>query len=326
MATIRDVAKLAGVSVSTVSRVLNGGVVSPDTEARVNAAMKTLNYRPNRLAQGLVRQKTMIIGLIIPDITNPFFPAVARGVEDAAGAREYGVLLCNADWDEAKERFYLRRLEEQRVDGLVFAGPKLSTSVLAELPVPVVLIDRSYEGMDTVWTDNFDGARQAVSHLVSQGCSRIAHIAGPDSSPSARERLKGYQHALRECGREEDWVYIQEGDFREQSGYRAMKTLLALRRPPDGVFAANDLMAVGALRALEEAGVRVPGEVALIGFDGIALTEATRPRLSTVVQPAYELGRRAAELLFRRLEGDASPPEEVLLAAELAVRESSRRR
>lgn len=328
MPTIYEIAKLAGVSPATVSRALNGtGYVRAEVRERIRAIADSMDYHPNSLARGLLNKRTYTLGLVVPDITNPFFPAVARGVEDVAHTNGYGVILCNTDGNLQKEAKYLKMLRTKRVDGVVFTTSRVQASHVQDLlnaGVPVVLADRRLDVMcDSVSADNVDGAYQAVAHLLSLGHTRVAMITGPANLTTAQERLEGYKQALCEHGIAFSPRLVLEGDFRQESGYRLARDLLKIDPRPTAVFAANDLMAVGVLMSLEEQGIRVPEDMALVGYDDVVLSRVTRPRLTTVAQPKYEMGAIACELLISRISHPEKEPEKVLLKPRLVVRESS---
>ncbi|MBC9784623.1 LacI family DNA-binding transcriptional regulator [Heliobacterium chlorum] len=331
MATIKDVAKLAGVSVSTVSRVLNGsGYVDKTTEERVLSSIRSLNYQPNRIARSLVTRKTKTIGLILPDITNPFFPEVVRGAEDEAHKRGYNIILCNSDWDEEKEQVYLSVLQQQCVDGVILVGTKLSESYLVSIAAtfpPIVVIDRTIAlDMHSISSNNIQGAYAATGHLLAQGCRIIGHISGPEQSVSARQRMQGYRQALDEAGIPFLPELVVGGDYRMTTGKAAAAELL--RRSPqlEGIFCANDLMAIGALEQLREASFRVPRDVAVVGYDGIAMSRYVYPPLTTVVQPTYRMGERAIQLLFDSIERNQPEFQHIELEPLLEIRKSSTRR
>lgn len=331
MATIKDVAKLAGVSVSTVSRVLNtSGYVEKNTEEKVIEAIKQLNYKPSQIARGLVSKKTKTFGLVLPDITNPFFPELARGAEDEAGKQGYNIMLCNSDWDVGKERMYLNLLSEKRVDGIILVGSRIHDQYLTswvDVEAPVVLLDRNSElDIHSICTNNTLGSYLATKHLLDQGYRRIAHIAGATSSPSAQQRLAGYQKALEEYGFSIDMTLVTEGDYRMSGGSTGMRRLLSLKNVPDAVFCGNDLMAVGALEVLQEAGLKVPTDIGLVGYDGIALSKYVYPKLTTVLQPTYEMGVMAVQLIIESLSDNEVLFRHLELDPILKIRDSSLRR
>ncbi|WP_167758850.1 LacI family DNA-binding transcriptional regulator [Thermaerobacter sp. FW80] len=328
-ATIRDVAQRAGVSQSTVSRVINErGYVSDQTRRRVLEAARALNFRPNFLARSLVQKSTRTLGLVIPDITNPFFPAIVRGVEDAAARAGYTVLLTHTDDDPHREAEAVVQLRERWVDGMIIAPQAYQTSHLHDLVhsgVPTVFIDRVPPrlNVDAVSSDNEHGAWLAVRHLVELGHRCIAHVAGPKTSPTAQARLRGYQRALAEAGISFKRDLVFEGGFRFEGGVYAAKQLLNRRPRPTAVFAANDLMALGVLHATTEAGVEVPHELAVVGFDDILPAVLVSPPLTTVAQNSYDLGARAVELLLDRISGRwQGPGRHVIVSPRLVVRGS----
>lgn len=330
-ATIRVVAAAARVSPATVSRVLNGRTdVNGELRTRVLAAVSELGYRPNGAARSLRTRATLVLGIIISDITNPFFTAMVRGVEDVAQQAGYSVILANADEDLAKEMRYLEVAVAEQMAGIVLS-PASSTQtrldILTERKVPVVTIDRRIRGgqFDTVTINNRRVAQQATAHLIEQGCRRIGFVAGPSITTTARDRLAGYTAAMQAAGRTIDPSLIAAADFRIDGGYDATRKLLALRRRPDGLLVSNNLMTVGALDALSEAELETPRDIAFVGFDEVSWALGKRARVTAVQQPTYDIGRRAAELLLARIRGDTAPPRRVVLPAELIVRRSSQR-
>lgn len=330
MATIKDVARLAGVSTTTVSHVINETrYVSDELRARVLAAMEELNYRPNVLARGLRRGETKTIGLVVPDNSNPFFAEVTRIVEDIGFENGYSVILCNSDGNLEKEAAYVNVLIAKQVDGVIFiaAGSKYEhLHELATAGIPVVVADRDIPQTlaDVVLVDNEQGGYDATRYLLSLGHRRIACIAGPsDLTPSA-DRVHGYRRALGEFGVPIEEKWIVPGDFRYQGGEAAIAELLRLDEPPSAVFACNDVMAIGALRAVRSAGLQVPGDVSIVGFDDIPLASAVSPALTTVAQPIVELATLAAQLLMSRIQSDQQdgPKQRIVLDTELIVRGS----
>ncbi|NRQ30266.1 LacI family DNA-binding transcriptional regulator [Nonomuraea sp. NN258] len=323
MPTIYDVARQAGVSAATVSRVLNGRQsVDPDMVARVLAAVRELGYRPNAVARNLRRSRTTLWAVIISDIGNPFFTATVRGIEDVAQQAGYSVVLCNSDENPAKEETYVAAALSEQMAGVIIAsaGSGKAAKALLESSIPVVAIDRKLPRgeVDTVVVDNEAGAREATEHLLGAGYRRVACITGPEGVSTADLRLRGYASAMP------GEPLVVRADFREQGGYDAMSALLSGPDRPDAVFVANNLMAVGALRCLAEHDVNVPGEMGLVGFDDIPWADLVRPSLTTVAQPTYELGRMAARLLVDRIASPSGKPSTVVLPAELHARQSSR--
>ncbi len=329
--TIRMVAQTAGVSPATVSRVLNGNSeVNGDLRERVQAAVRELNYRPNGAARSLRTRATMVLGIIISDITNPFFTAMVRGLEDAAQAAGYSVILANADEDVDKEARYIEVAAAEQMAGVVLspaAAGQPRLSVLAERNIPVVTIDRRIRGarFDSVTINNRQLAREATEHLIAQSCKRIGFVAGPDVTITGRDRLAGYRAALAGAGRQVDPELIRVANYRADGGFEATRDLIGMRRGPDALIVSNNLMTIGALDALDAAGVKVPGDLAFVGFDDVTWALGHRSRITSVVQPTYDIGRCAGELLLARIRGDKRPPQRVVLPAELVVRESSQR-
>lgn len=326
MVTIKEVAQLAGVSTSTVSRALSGRIpVDAETKNKVLAAVEKLGYRPNALAKGLKEGKTNTIGLIIPNIRNPIFPAVARGVEDVARKNGYTVILCNTDENLEVELDYLDKLQKRWVDGLIFATAKEESGHILKLRAqgfPVVLLVRKMkDSIDAVVADNYGGGYKAACHLVEKGCTRIAVINGSMEIDLYRERLEGFKDALRDRGilLEEGLVITGIADNRD--GYEAMLSLLDKPGEIDGVFAANDSKAIGAVKAVRDRGIKVPGSIKIIGFDGLEASEIIEPPLTTIVQPTYHMGARAAQRLIKLMDagGEEEPLVEVL-EVELAQR------
>ncbi|MDB6001295.1 MAG: LacI family transcriptional regulator [Rhizobacter sp.] len=328
MSTIRDVALLAGVSITTVSHVVNNTRrVSADRSARVQAAIAQLGYQPNAVARSLRVNETRMFGMIVPDNSNPYFAEIARSIEDASFEFGYSVILCNSDEDAFKERAYLELLVEKRVDGIAFVATGNHADgldAIAARGLPVVLVDRDVDSdaWDSVLVHNYKGGREAVAHLIQLGHRHIGCISGPRGLGPSGERVRGYRAALRAADIAADPARIVEGDFHAEGGYHSMRELL--RRDPaiSAVFACNDMMAVGALRALGEQGLRTPQDVALVGFDDIALASYTQPALTTIAQPYQEIGRRVTQLLVDRANGGTAAPERIRLEPRLVVRAS----
>ncbi|QPP08186.1 LacI family transcriptional regulator [Streptomyces bathyalis] len=329
MATISDVARTAGVSPATVSRVFNGGRVTAERAERVRKAAADLGFSPNRVARSLRMQRASVIGLLIPDIENPFFTSLARGVEDAAQRTNLSVVLCNTDEDVEKEHRYLDiALAEQMAGVIVAAASRRRTdlSALATRGMPVVAVDRRPRAaeVDAVMVDNQHGGEDATAHLLERGYARVACITGPAGASTSEDRLAGYRAAMHEAGFPDEWTraHTRHADFRVDGGYAAMRELLALRTPPDAVFVANNLMTVGALQALREAGVEPPG-FGILSFGDVPWASLVRPPLTTVQLPAYDMGASAAALLQDRLAGSDKPLQTVVLRTVLQPREST---
>ncbi|HEV3420577.1 MAG TPA: LacI family DNA-binding transcriptional regulator [Candidatus Acidoferrum sp.] len=327
-ASIYDVARESGVSVFTVSAVVNNkSHVGKGLRERVEAAIRKLNYRPNLIARSLANQRTHTIGMIVPDIGNPFFPLVVRGAEDAAQKHGYNLLLCNSDDSLDKEEKAIELLLSKRVDGILLtkaAGdfrPQLR-QMIKEVDTPFVLVMRTYPKLtkDAVLTDDYHGAYEAVSHLARAGRKRIALISGPLKVSNAKERWQGFHDALKAEGLPYEEDLVIEGDYRLESGFRAGHSLFSRR--PDGIYVANHLMTIGLLQAAEEMGLRCPEDFGLVSFDDYPWLGIFRPRLTTVELPKHQLGTEAAELLIKRITGDDSKPVVRKLQPELRIRES----
>jgi LacI family transcriptional regulator len=332
MTTIRDVAKLAGVAPTTVSRVMNNsGYVSAATRQRVEAAAAELHFEPNLLASGLKSRRTRTIALVLTDITNPFWTSVARAVEDEASSEGYTVIFCNTDEDDTKQDQYLSMLVQRRVDGVLLVPASNSGKTVQKLQaqgVHVVVLDRQVEGVDVdiVRGDSVQGAHALMSHLLSLGHRRVGMLAGPTDVSAARDRVRGYRLALAEAKLDVDETLVRYGRFTVESGDTMTRELLTLVPRPTALFAANNFIAVGAMRALHNAGLRVPDDMSLVAFDDLPDTYMQAPILTVAVQPTYELGTVAAKLLLDRLKREAPRrPTDVLLATELIVRASTRR-
>jgi len=327
--TIFDVARKSGVSTATVSRVLNGNKqVDPELAAKVVGAARELNYRPNRVARSLRLRHNRVLALVISDIrTGPFFADMVRGVEDGAHEAGYPMFLCNADEDPEKEAGYLQLAVAENVAGVILtpSGPGTDLRPLRDAGIQVVLADRKLPGnqADTVVGDNLSGATEAVSHLITNGYRRIACITGPLAATTSAERLLGYRMALQQAGITLDDSLVCVADFREAGGQRAMQELLRQKRPAEAVFIGNNRMAAGALQAIEEAKKTIPDEIAVIGFDEMSWAPLLRTALTTVSQPAYDLGYESARLLLNRLNGYSGSVRTVVLPTQLNIRASS---
>ncbi len=329
MTTISDVAKRAGVSPVTVSRVINDlGNVSPATRARVGAAIQELGYVPSGVAQSLRSKRTRSLALIVPDIQNSFWTTVARGVEDAAQSKGYSVFLCNTDENPAKQRRYLEVVIGQRVDGVIIAPYDSDAANLAPLrdrEIATVVIDRHIEGWDadTVNSDSIAGARALTQHLLGLGHQRIAIITGPATTTTAADRVRGYRLALNEAGLTPDEQLIKYGEFRSAVGERLTHEVLDAGLAPTAIFAANNVIAIGVIAALEKRGLRVPHDIAVVCFDDLPNTSLLFPFFTVAAQPVYEVGVNAAQLLFSRLEAEAPlRPRHVVLPTRLVIRHS----
>ena len=324
--TLEMVAKRAGVSPSTVSRILNGtAVVSEAKRQAVMDATQALGFVPNPLARGLAGGKTFSIGVVTQAIDSPFYGAALRGIEDALDPAGYSPLFMSAHWDPAAEARCLDVLRSRRVDGIVVLMPRLSDGALEACAqaLPMVVTGRDLRGpqLYSLNFDNFNGGRMATEHLIAQGHRQIAFIAGADEHPDAAERMRGYRYALAEAKIAFDPRLVVPGQYHEVSGLEAAKTLVQQGLPFTAIFAANDQMASGAALGLFQSGLRVPHDVALVGFDDLPTSMYATPPLSTIQQPAYDLGRLAAAAMLELLAGNT--PTEQLPAPALLVRASS---
>lgn len=325
MATIKDVANEAEVSVATVSRVLNNvGYVNLETRKRVEMAISKLNYKPNAVARSLFKKQSKTIALIVPDIKNPFFPEIARAIEDVMNRKEYTLILCNSDEQVEKEKKYLEVMRQKYVDGVIIVTNTLKPRHLEGNGIPIVALDRPIgDDIPSVSVNNFEGARKAVQYLKGIGCKKIAHIRGPENIINADERLKGY---IAEVGNE-SWFkndYIVSGNFNVVRTTQVTKKLLLEHPDVDGIFAGNDYMAVGVIKAAVEMGLRVPEDLSVIGYDGIQLCQLTSPEITTIAQPIYKMGYAAAELLLDMIEGRQVEKMHQQFEVRLIERQSTR--
>ncbi|MBS1862139.1 MAG: LacI family DNA-binding transcriptional regulator [Actinobacteria bacterium] len=323
-----DVARRAGVSTATVSRALSGPAssVRGETRDRVLRAVEEIGYVPDRLARNLRRRSAQIFALVVSDIGNPFFTAVARGFEDGARAADHSVIIADTDEIPAVESRRLLELVAEGVAGIVLASTGTTSEGLEQAVrarIPVVALDRRIDaGFDTVACDGARGAAEAVGALIAAGRRRIALIGGPEAISSMADRRDGYERALREHGIAVDPELVVHGDMREASGHDATAALLASARPPGAVFVANNLMAMGALRAIFASGRRIPDDLAIACFDDFAASELIPPGIAAVAQPTYRLGAGAAELLVRRIAEPGAPVREIVLPGRLIERPS----
>ncbi len=337
--TLHDLAKQCGVSTATVSAVVNGAEwVSEATRARVQLAVDEMGYHPNQLARGLKRRQGHAVGVIVSDLTNPFFTEVVRGLSHALLASGRTLSLCDSNHRLDLGSANLRMLIEAQIAGLVLIGDSvpeksLRAFALARSRIPVIAIERDYHvpEVSRLLVDSELGAYTATQHLLGSGCERIAMITGPTSGAGSAtygraQRHSGYCRALEESGRAVDPELVVEGTFRYESGRDAMSWLLSRPQPPDAVFAANDMMALGAMSVVRDAGLRIPDDIALVGFDNVPMTALTSPGLTTMAMPMAALGDAAAALLDEQLRMDgAHVPVRRMFSAELIVRASSMR-
>jgi LacI family transcriptional regulator len=324
--TLSMVAQKAGVSPSTVSRILNGtAVVSDDKRKAVSEAIRELGFVPNPVARGLAGGRTLSIGVVTQAIDSPFYSPALRGIEDTLGAIGYSALFVSAQWNAVHEARCIDTLRSRRVDGLIVLSGRLSDKAMKEvaMQLPTVVTGRSIKGPDlfALNFDNFEGAKMATQHLIELGHQRIAFISGDSAHPDANERFRGYRAALEASAIAYDPQLVLQGNYQEISGLEAAHQLLNSGLVFSAIFAANDQMAFGAALALHQHGVRIPDDVSLIGFDDLAHSMYTTPPLSTIHQPAYELGGMAASAILSMLAGDK--PSAVMTPPRLVVRHST---
>ncbi|CAM3557988.1 catabolite control protein A [Hydrogenibacillus schlegelii] len=327
--TIYDVAREAGVSMATVSRVINGSAnVKPSTRKKVLRVIEELGYRPNAVARGLASKKTTTIGVILPDISSVFFAELARGIEDIATMYHYNIILTNSDQNIDKELKLIGNLLEKQVDGLLFLGSQVTEEHrrLFKSPVPVVLVatqDPKGE-LPSVHIDVRQAAYDAVSYLLKKGHRRIAFLSDRLSTSLGRGRYEGYRQALAEGGVEVDETLIVEVPPHYEAALKGMKTVLALQPRPTAIFAASDELAIAAVHAVQDAGLSVPDDVEVIGFDNTRIAQMVRPMLTSVVQPMYDIGAVAMRLLTKLIQNEDVPTKTVVLPHRIEFRQSTR--
>lgn len=325
--TIAEVASRAGVSPTTVSHVLSGKrIVGAATRGTVQEAIRELGYRPNNVARNLRTRRSRMVAVVVPDITNPFYGVLTRGLADAMDAAGYGSYVCNTDGLPDRERKLLEDVLDRGADGIVLASGDVasSASLGPGVQTPIVCVGDALEHacVDLVTADDRVGAEAVTQHLLERGATRIAMIEGPASS--GLPRAEGYRAALLAAGRSPHPELVASGDWTRRGGREAMRLLLARAEPPDAVFCANDLMAIGAIDAARECGLRIPDDLAIAGFDDVDAATIVSPTLTTVRNPSYETGRTAGELLLSRILGDPSQDgRTVVLPCPLVRRESA---
>ncbi len=322
-----DVAKIANVSTATVSRVLRSPeTVKENTRKKVLSVIEELNYQPNILARHFRRNETNTVLVIVPNIMNTVFSEIVGGIEQAASISGYKVLLRNTNRDVRNEYEAIDHLKQRQVDGMILLSERLEKQTILNISqqYPVVLASAYIEGLKvpTVSIDNISSSREATEHLIKLGHKRIAHICGSLFSLISRDRVKGFNQAIYQNEIQMESVLIQEGDFTFDSGYNQMLKFLALDVPPTAVFAANDEMAMGAIKAAKENGLRVPEDLAVVGFDNIKFSSIFEPALTTIAQPKYEMGKKAMELLLEQMKGVVHTKSQYVLDSKLIIRES----
>jgi LacI family transcriptional regulator len=329
-ATLRDVARIAGVHPGTVSRALNPAteaLVRDETVERVRRVAEQLGYRPNPLARGLKTNRSFTVGVIVPDIQNPLFPPIIRGLDDRLGEAGYTPLIANTDNDPERERVDFEAMRARAVDGFITATARLDHELLDEiaaLGVPLVLVNRGLEDgeLPSATADDRAGVRLAVEHLVALGHRRIAHLAGPQGVSTGLRRFEGFREAMKAAGLDPSLVRVSRA-FTEPEGARLCEELLAGGTPVTGIVAGNDLMALGCYDVFAARGVECPRDLSVVGFNDMPFAARFAPPLTTVRIPHYEIGVAAAQLLLDILNGESAGPAEVVLPAELVVRGST---
>ncbi|MCL6585482.1 MAG: LacI family transcriptional regulator [Anoxybacillus sp.] len=329
--TIYDVAKEAGVSISTVSRVINNtGRISDKTRKKVLKVMEALHYQPSMVASALTGKRTRTIGLIIPDVANPFFAEIARKVEDRGRELGFNLLMCNTDNNAETEEMYLSLLKQKSVDGIIIGTTTKNYTVLNELlqaqfPIAFIAQDIPELAINVVKVDDFLGGYQAVSHLVSLGHKKIAIMLGNLNRTSDKDRLHAYQQVLKESDLEYDENLIVYTDYSMEDGKRAARELLTSSQRPTAIFACFDSLAVGIYQAAKELGVSIPEDLSVVGFDNTILSTIVDPPLTTVAQPIDEMGRQVVDLIIKEIDGEKHIKQRIVLPPELVIRQSTKR-
>ncbi len=333
--TIKDIAKKLKISPSTVSRALRDHPdISKETKSKVKTLAQKIDYQPNSIAQSLKARKTHTVGVIVPEIRHDFFSTVISGIEDVAYDRGYTILVSQSHENEEKERLNIKAMISNRVDGLMISisqntKNKEPFQSLKRQKIPFVFFDRAFKDDDfkasMVVVDDFEGAQTAVEHLIEKGYRRIAHLAGPKFIPISRERLKGYKSALKKHNIRYDKQLVIQGGFNEEDGIIGFQKLLQLKKMPDAIFAVNDPVAIGAFMQIKQNGLKIPDDIALVGFSDNPVMSLIEPAVTTVKQPMYEIGQVAAKLLLEQIENDQGTfkPREEILKTELIIREST---
>ena len=323
--TIKDIARQIGVSYSTVSRALNGKTgVGEKMRGRIVALADELGYQPNDLARGLVNKTSKTIGVIIPDINNPFFGEIVKGIIETANEEHYEVFLCISEWDSVKERDYINTLSKKRVDGIILK-PAIDhkKNIYEYIRSPIMFIEQSWkdeQSTHTVEVDNVKGGYMAVSHLLDYGYRNIGFLAGKKDSYSSALRMAGCEAALKKKALVINRDWIEHSDFNIEGGYEATKRLLHRTQGIDAIFAFNDILALGAMQALKELGCEIPGDIGVIGYDNITYSGLPQIQLSTINQPKYELGRMISRTLLNIIKGREILEKKVVLSPTLIKR------
>lgn len=325
---LEDIAKATGFSIATVSRVLAGSdyPVSPSVREKVLSVAQAMGYKPNIAARSLRSNRTNTVGIIVDDIMSPFVPPIVRGIQDCLRENGFLSLIVNSDWDPDQEQDAIRTLISRPVDGIIFVeySHRVRSEILEKSNKPHMFVHRIFGSpiKNSVVPDDHYGATLAVRHLIALGHQRIGYINGPENWHNSRARYVGYKDELERHNIPFDPDLVQPGDWEMESGYRAAQNLLALRDRPTAIFAANDLMALGAIYAIQDAHLRVPQDIAVVGYDNRDFAKIVRPRLTTVVMPVYEMGRVATESLLAQIAGGHGETEEIKVRGELIIRDT----
>lgn len=328
-ATIYDVAREAGVSIATVSHVMNGkGKISRERREEILDIMQRLNYRPNAIASALAGKKTYTLGLLVPDISNPFFAEIARSVEDHGHQLGYSVIICSTDNQEEKVKRYVSLLRQKQVDGVIIGtgvshGELLKPLQEHSLAIALIARDNPALGASSVRVHDLEGGRLAAEHLLRLGHRRLAVLAEHERVTSSNERVRGFVEAAASLGLGPSPDYMAACDHKIEDGYRRAKAILELEEPPTALFCCNDLLAIGALQAIRELGLRVPEDCSVVSFDDTILARVTDPPLTVIAQPMEQMGRLAVDLVVRNLSSHGEPPQRIVLPPELVIRRST---
>lgn len=326
--TLREIAKAAGCSISTVSRAFAGSEhpVNAVTKERILAIANRLGYRPNVAARGLKTDRTFTIGLVVYNIASPFTPVLIRGIQEYLRQHDYFSIIISTDWDPELESEAVHQLISRSIDGIIFVESWRDEAniTLDVANKPYVFVYRLFNGSyaNSVLADDRHGARLAVEHLVKLGHRRIGYINGPHDWNSSKDRLAGYRDVLTQSGIPYDPSLVEEGTWEVQSGYPIAKKYLAMSDRPTAIFAANDLMALGAIYAVQDAGLQVPADVAVVGYDDRDIASCSKPTITTICPPSFEMGKLAAQLIVDRLENQVEIKEPVRVQGKLIIRES----
>lgn len=329
--TIKDVAKIAGVSPSTVSRVITKSEdlnIKEETRQRILNAIKKLNYKPNVIARSLRIKSTYTLGMVIPDITNSFFSILFKGADKVASEKDFSIILCNTDDNPNKAEKIINSLVQRQVDGLLLATTNFKNDILNNMNIskyPYVFVNRHLNNdiENYVITDNFLGAILAMEHLISLGHLRIAYVSGPLSIDTALNRLEGYKNSLKRHNLPFDSELVVESEMTEEGGYKAFYELIKKRVKFTAIFAANDLIALGIMTAAKNVGVKIPEDLSLVGFDDLPVVSKINPALTTIKVPLFEMGYYAADMLIRKIKGEKNYISKIILRPELILREST---